>query len=267
MKRTPHGLAWLALVAVLLPLPAPAASVSHLEREKGWAEQILDTLVAGEAVWLEAQGVRFLGLYSRPAAGAPSRHGLILLHGRGVHPAWGFLDTLRMDIADAGWHTLSLQMPILQPDARLAEYAKTFDEAFARIDAGIRHLERQGVKHIVLLGHSTGAMTALAYAAERPAGRVAGVVAIGPSTEPLGGRRMQPALLLEKIRVPVLDLHGSEDLPVVLDYTAVRAAAAAKAGNKHYVQVMEKGANHFFSERYDALKARVSGWLKQLRSP
>lgn len=267
MKSAAHGLAWLALVVILPPPPALAASVSHLEREKNWAEQILDTLVAGEAVWLEAQGVRFLGLYSRPAAGAASRDGLILLHGRGVHPAWGFLDTLRMDMADAGWHALSLQMPILQPDARLAEYAKTFDEAFARIDAGIRHLERQGVERIALLGHSTGAMTALAYAAERPAGRVVGVLAVGASTEPLGGRRMQPALLLETLRVPVLDLYGSEDLPVVLDYAAARAAAATRAGNKRYAQVMEKGANHFFSERYGVLKARVSGWLEQLRSP
>jgi pimeloyl-ACP methyl ester carboxylesterase len=151
---------------------------------------------------------------------------VILLHGRGVHPASSFLDALRADLADAGWHTLSLQMPILSPDVNLAEYARTFDEAFARIEAGLAYLTGRGVKRVVLLGHSTGALTALAYAAEHP-GRVAGVVAIGPSTEPLGGTRMQPALLLREIRnLPVLDLYGSQDLPVVLDYNRARAEAA-----------------------------------------
>lgn len=266
-----EGMSWpliglTLLLACALPLPAQSASsVSNLEREKNWADQIVDFLVVGEPVWLEARGVRFLGLYTRPGRKGTGQQAVILIHGRGVHPAWGFIDSLRVDLADAGWHTLSLQMPILDPEVKFAEYARTFDEAFARIDAGLAFLARQGVRRVALVGHSSGAMTALAYAAERP-GRVAAIAAIGLSTEPAGGKRMRPAEILRDIRdTPVLDLYGSEDLPVVREYAQARAAAALAAGNKDYLQVVEQGADHFFSERYEALRAHLARWLASLR--
>jgi hypothetical protein len=42
-------------------------------------------------------------------------------------------------------------MPILSPDVKLAEYARTFAEAFARIEAGLAYLTGRGVKRVVLL--------------------------------------------------------------------------------------------------------------------
>ncbi len=265
MNRFVFGLAFLAMT-VLPPAALSAGSVSDIERERSWADQIVDFLVTGEPVWLEARGVKFLGLYT-PAArrSAGEAWGVILLHGRGVHPAWGFLEPLRANLADAGWHTLALQMPILAPDVKLADYARTFDEAFERIDAGLAFLAGRGVTRVVLLGHSIGAMTALAYAAEHP-GRTAGIVAIGAPTEPLGGKRMQPASLLREIRdTPVLDLYGSEDLPVVLDEAQARAQAARAAGNAGYRQLRVQGANHFFTDRYAELEREVVSWLATLR--
>lgn len=247
----------------LVSAPALAASTSNLEREKSWADQIVDTLIAGDAVWLQADGVKFLGLYTSPAQ--PSKKGVILLHGRGVHPAWGFIDNLRVDFADAGWHTLSLQMPILDADVKLAEYAKTFPEAFDRIDAGVRYLKQRGVKQIFLEGHSSGGLTAVAYIAERPKAPIAGVVAVGLTSEPAGGPRMQPVQILNKITMtPILDVYGSEDDPDVLRTVDARRAAAKKAGNRGYTQQVVKGANHFHTGRYDELKSVVSAWLNKL---
>lgn len=249
----------LALLAVLA-LPT-AASTSNLEREKNWADQIIDGLIAGDPVWLEARGVKFLGLHTEPADGEKSARAVILLHGRGVHPAWGFIDTLRVDLADAGWHTLSLQLPILDADVKLAEYARTLPEAFERIDAGVRFLRERGIKTIVLAGHSSGALTALAYAAERPAAAIAGVGAISPPTEPAGGALMQPVELLARIRKPVLDLYGSDDFPDIRRTAEARRAAAARAGNRGYRQQAVTGANHFYTDRYDSLKAALLAWL------
>lgn len=97
------------LLLLAFPSTLPAASTSNLEREKNWADQIGDFLVAGEATRLEAGGVRFLALYAKPsAAHKDTARGVILLHGRGVHPAWSFIDRLRVDLSEAGWHTLSL---------------------------------------------------------------------------------------------------------------------------------------------------------------
>ncbi len=256
---------FLALLLLLAaPSLLPAASTSNLEREQNWAEQIGDFLVAGEALRLEAAGVKFLALYTPPATTTQNtRRGVILLHGRGVHPAWGFIDTLRVDLAEAGWHTLSLQLPILDQDVKFVEYGKTFPEAFERIQAGIHYLQQKGVREIVLIGHSSGAMTAVAFAAEHPKAPLIGVGAIGLTTEPHGSRYMQSARMLEKVRVPVLDLFGSNDLPVVLETAAARAAAAKKAGNRAYVQARVKGANHFFTDRYPDLRTRVKDWLNR----
>jgi pimeloyl-ACP methyl ester carboxylesterase len=259
MRRSASGLLLLFLLTV--PPAAPAASTSNLERERNWAEQIGDFLVAGEAVRLEARGVQFLALYTPPTESKNARRAVILLHGRGVHPAWGFIDTLRVDLAEDGWHTLSLQLPILDQDVRLAEYAKTFPEAFERIQAGIRFLQQKGIRDIVLIGHSSGAMTAAAFAAEHAQPAVKGLAVIGYTSEPAASRYMQPELMLQKIRIPVLDIFGSEDLPLVLNTVNARAEAAKKTGNAAYLQTRVKGANHFFTDRYPDLRARLKDWL------
>lgn len=260
------GLRLLLLFPLLALAPAvSAASTSNLEREQNWAEQIGDFLVAGEAIRLEARGVEFLALYTKPGeAYKTAARGVILLHGRGVHPAWGFLDTLRADLAEAGWHTLSLQLPILDQDVKFSEYGKTFPEAFERIDAGVRYLRERGAKDVVLVGHSSGAITAVAYASERPKTALAGVAAIGLTTEPAGNRYMRSVPQLEKLKLPILDVFGSEDLPIVLDTAAARAAAAKKAGNARYTQVRVNKSNHFFTDRYDDLRRRISEWLATL---
>jgi pimeloyl-ACP methyl ester carboxylesterase len=246
-------------LASLLAAHAAPQTVSNIEREKNWADQIVDAVVVGEPVWLNARRQKFLALYAPPAQ-AGSR-GVILIHGRGVHPAWGFIDNLRADLAEAGYHTLSLQMPILGTSASLGAYGKTFPEAFERIDAGILYLKKKGVQRVVLLGHSTGAMNAVAYTVKRPQAPVDGVVAIGLSTLANGPDTLQPALMLKTARVPVLDLYGANDLPEVLSYTEARRAAAREAGNKGYSAVRVPDADHFFTDQYERLKKHVVDWL------
>lgn len=247
------------ILCLLLLGPTHAASTSNLQREKAWADQIVETLIAGDAVWLEAANTKFLALYTPPANA--STKGIILIHGRGVHPAWGFFDSLRVDLADAGWHTLSLQMPILDTDVKFSAYAATFSEAFSRVDSGLRYLKERGVDQVFLVGHSSGAMTAVAYGADPAKGRIAGIVGLGLAAEPAGGPLMQPAQMLAKVKVPVLDLYGAEDLPIVRNTAAARRAAARRAGNTRYIQDQVAHANHFYTDRYDALRDRVLTWL------
>ena len=108
------------LLAGLLSAHAAPQSGSNIEREKSWADQVVDTVVVGEPLWLNARQHKFLALYAPPAQAG--NRGVILIHGRGVHPAWGFIDTLRSDLTEAGFHTLSLQMPILAADAPFGAY-------------------------------------------------------------------------------------------------------------------------------------------------
>jgi len=238
---------------------AAAQTTSNLKREKSWADQVVDMVVVGEPVWLAGRQHKFLALYAPPAQAGSQ--GVILIHGRGVHPAWGFIDNLRTDLADAGFHTLSLQMPILAADAAFAAYGNTFPEAFERIEVGVQYLKKKGVNRVLLIGHSSGAMTAVAYAVKRPQAGIAGIVAIGLSTLPNGPDTMQPALMLKSVHVPVLDLYGSNDLHEVLSYTEARRTAAQKAGNKGYRAVRVPDTDHFFTGQYEALKKHIVDWI------
>lgn len=251
------------LLTGLFPAQAGGPTISNVAREKNWADQVVDAVVVGDVAWLNVRQHKFLSLYAPPTPA--SSWGVILLHGRGVHPAWGFIDTLRADIADTGFHTLSLQLPILAQDAKFGSYGQTFPEAYERIDAGIRYLKQKGVQHIVLLGHSTGSMTAVAYAAKRPGTPIAGIVAVGLSTFANGPDTMQPAIMLRSVRVPTLDLYGANDLHEVLSYVAARRNAAASAGNKAYQAIAVADTDHFFTDQYDELKKQTLAWLLRLK--
>lgn len=251
------------LLSCLIPAQADAQTISNVAREKNWADQVVGSVVVGDAVWLHARQHKFLSLYTPPAESGT--WAVILLHGRGVHPAWGFFDSLRADIADAGFHTLSLQLPILDQDAKFGSYGQTFPEAYDRVAAGIRFLKQKGAQHIVLLGHSTGAMTAVAYAAKRPRTPLAGIVTIGLSTFADGPDAMQPVRMLKSVRVPVLDIYGAQDLHEVLSYVSARRSAAATAGNKGYSAVRVARADHFFTDQYEALKKITLDWLRRTK--
>lgn len=260
MRNKRYSILPILLLAGSLSSQAAAQTTSDLNREKSWADQVVDTVVVGDPVWLSARRIKFLALYASPAAKSESR-GVILIHGRGVHPAWGFIDNLRADITEAGFHTLSLQMPILEANAPFGVYGKTFPEAFERIDSGIQYLKQRGVNQVVLVGHSSGAMTAVAYMAKQPQSPITGIVAIGLSTFASGPDTMQPVVMLKSVRVPVLDIFGTNDLDEVLTYAGKRQAAAQQAGNKGYRAVRVPAADHFFTGQYESLIKHILNWL------
>lgn len=124
---------YLLLIPLLFAFTANAASKSDFAKEKRWEEQIVPSIMVGEEVKLTADGVEFLALYAEPTT-EQQKGGVILLHGIGVHPAWpDVIEPLRMELPEYGWHTLSLQMPILGNEAENKDYAPLFAEVPARI--------------------------------------------------------------------------------------------------------------------------------------
>jgi len=232
---------------------------SDLQKEKRWADQVVDAIIDGDAVWLNDGSNDFLGIYTE--AEEDKGRAVIVMHGTGIHPDWQqVVQPLRVGLTEHNWNTLSIQMPILANEAEYPDYAPLYDEVAPRIDAAIKYLKENGSKDIVLIGHSQGsAMTAYYLSKSKP--DIKGFVAIGIAAF-ADDPRMNSIKSLEKINVPVLDLYGSEDLEEILASVDMRAAAAKKAGNKNYTQTKITG-NHFFDGQEDALVETVANWLDE----
>lgn len=253
----------IGLVFFALSSQGLAASRSDLAKEKRWEEQIVPSLLVGEAVKLKAAGVEFLALYAENDTDK-ALGGVILIHGMGAHPAWpAIIEPLRMALPEAGWHTLSLQMPILKNEAEFKEYLPLFDEAPGRIQAGVDYLKTKGIKRIAIIGHSMGNSMTTYYLASKkdPAVRAFIGIAFGPGhpEDP----RTNSYKNFSTVNIPTLDIYGSNDSDWITKTARKRKNAAKKAGNKKFQQLRIEGANHFFSSMEDVLLQRIRGWLKK----
>lgn len=241
-----------------------SAFASDMAKEKRWADQIVDGLIVGEAVWLQADAHKFLGIYAEHETDKPNG-AVIVLHGSGVHPDWpDVVQPLRAELPAHGWATLSLQLPILANEADYKDYAPLFAEVPARIRAGIAYLNQNGYDNIVIVAHSLGSSMAASHLAKDPRG-IRAFTAIGMAARENTDSRMDNIAFLEKIKLPMLDLYGSQDLEPVLNSVKNRAQAARKAGNKDYRQVEVTGANHFFQGLEADLVRRVKSWLANFK--
>lgn len=250
--------------AVLLIILAGTSYASDIAKEQRWADQLKDQLTVGEPLQLTADQQEFFAIYT-PAEGKIQRGGVILLHGLGAHPDWpDVISPLRSSLPESGWATLSIQLPVWPNGVDFKDYPPLFPEANARISAAIRHLQQQGLLNIVLVGHSLGAAMGAYFLAEKADGSdtIHAFVGIGMNQAP--GTVAHTPDALARIKLPVLDLYGTLDLPGVLDSAKSRALAAHRAGNADYQQVAIAGADHFFLGLDAKLVRRVSSWLSKV---
>lgn len=243
---------------------ANASSKSDLAKEKRWEEQVVPSLMVGEEMKLNADGVEFLALYAEPTT-EKSKGAVIILHGIGVHPAWpDVIDPLRMQLPDLGWHTLSLQMPILKNEAENKDYPPLFPEAAKRIQAGVDFLKNKGIKAIVIAGHSLGSSMAHLYfaTAKDPAATVFTIISGGPGYEE--DSRTNTLENFKKIKdVYIIDIHGSEDMKFVVDTQEKRKLLAPKIHGNRYQNIEIKGADHFYRGKQDELVIKLNSLLEK----
>lgn len=166
---------------------------------------------------------------------------------------------LREGLLEQGTTTLSLQMPVLANDAESKDYLPLFEESPKRIDAGIAYLHERKYSKITIVAHSMGAAMTTHYLAFTNANLVSSLVIIGMNPGVTGYRNPRA---LEKLRLPVLDLYGGEDLQGVLNFVEQRAAAGKAGANREFFQVRFDGANHFFQGYEATLQRHVIKWLE-----
>ncbi|MCP5278561.1 MAG: DUF3530 family protein [Thiobacillus sp.] len=235
---------WIALLLGLLLTGLAVAS--DYAREQKWADEILPAVLVGDPVWLEGEkDHRFLGIYTE----APNAKGAVILgHGIGVHPDWGLIGMLRQSLAEKGYTTLSIQFPVLAADAKAEAYAPTFDDAAGRLAKATSFLKQKGYGKVAIVSHSLGCRMSYRYLSGKPDDAVKTWVALSsPGAEDWN-----------KLKLPVLDLYGQNDLPGVLQNARTRAPGLKQPGS---AQQRLPNADHFFTGQDAELLEAVNAYL------
>ncbi|WGZ94683.1 MAG: DUF3530 family protein [Candidatus Thiothrix putei] len=242
--------------------PAPDANATpDYAREQRLASEISDTIMEGEVINLNDGTQNFMGILT--SAEQP-RGAVIILHGRGYHPDWeDVAHPLRVGLVAKGWTTLSLQMPVLEKEAKYYDYVPLFANADRRINAGVAFLKQQGITKIVLAAHSCGAHMAMNWVDATGGRDLAAYVGLGMGATDYEQELLHP-FPLDKLSVPVLDIYGEKDFPQVLSLAPERQALMQKAGNTHSKQMVLPDADHYYKDKGDALTAVVANWLNSL---
>ena len=237
-----------------------------LDREKRMADEIVDAILDGDAVFLKANDHEFLSIYTE--ADEP-KGSAIILHGRGFHPDWqDAINPLRVGLAESGWNTLSVQMPVLEKQAKYYDYLPLFPDAIPRIEAAIAYAreqlkEDQANNKVVLIAHSCGAHMAMAWADTESFESIDAYVGIGMGATDYKQPMKQP-FPLAKVKVPILDVYASSDYPAVLKMAPERWQSIQEAGNDKSRQVMVPDSDHYYVDRGEVLTSIISEWLDSL---
>jgi alpha/beta superfamily hydrolase len=242
-----------ALFAALLGLAAAAAQPAiDYEREDRWAQEVVPSVVVGEAVWLTTPAhAKVLAILTTPPADA--KGGVIIIHGLGVHPDFGMIGGVRSYLADAGYVTLSVQMPVLAAGASRGDYAVTLPAAAERIGEAIAFVRMKGIAKIAIVSHSMGATMANAYLARPDAAKIDAWVPIGMLVD-----------FATPPREPVRDIVAENELIEVVAAAPVRAKRLPRDGCSGQVTIA--GTDHYFENRQKELAAAIAVFLDRVFS-
>ena len=239
------------------------ALASDIEREKRLAEQTEELVFDGEVIYLQAGDHEFMNIYTE-AVTDEVKGAAIILHGRGYHPDWKQVaKPLRLGLPEQGWTTLSMQMPVLDKQAKYYDYLPILPEAFPRIEAGIDYLKEQGFEKIVLIAHSCSVHMVMAWIDANRFRDIDAFIGVGMGATDYQ-QPMKKPLPLDQLRVPVLDVYGAKEYPAVANGAAQRLEFIERAGNQKSRQIMVPQADHYFSGEDKALLEVVSEWMQGL---
>ena len=163
------------------------------------------------------------------------------------------IGALRSGLADDGYATLSVQMPVLAAGALAEEYPPLYPDAADRLQAAVAFLRGKGHRKISLASHSLGSVMSNFFLANTPDPGIAAWISIGI----VPGAYTQP----DKLRVPILDIYGERDFSSIRQRAAARAAVLKTL--KGSAQIEVAGADHYFAGSERELVRQVRQFLDQ----
>ena len=248
---------------LLFTVVISSVHASDLQREKRMADEIVDSILDGEPVYLSTGKNKFLSFYMESDVSKP-KGGVIIMHGRGYHPDWkDVAHPLRIGLPELGWHTLSIQMPVLAKDAKYYDYVPLFPESFPRIESAIKFLKEKNINNIVLIAHSCSVHMSMAWLEKTGGKNINAYIGMGMGATDLKQYMSKP-FSLDKLNIPVLDIYGSNDYRAVTKAAPARLKMIRATGVSQSDQRIINNADHYFTDRGDDLLKEINNWLNTL---
>jgi len=251
----------IALSVLMSSALLAADATPDYEREQRMDDEIRDAVFDGEVLDLNDGTKDFMAIQTDAddAKGA-----VIILHGRGFHSDWAeVVNPLRVGLVDEGWTTLSIQMPVLEKQAKYYDYVPLFPNANLRISAAIEHIKEQGISPVVLIAHSCGGHMAMDWVRQNGEEGIDAFVGLGMGATDYK-QFMDKPFPLDKLTIPVFDVYGEEEFPAVIKMAPERLKLMQAGGNAKSEQAVLPEADHYFNDKGDELTELVAGWLEKL---
>ncbi|MBX2882535.1 MAG: alpha/beta hydrolase family protein [Granulosicoccus sp.] len=241
-----------------IPLSAHADELPDYDREARIAEQIEPQVFDGEVIWLNDGERDFLSIYTE--ADSP-RGSVIVMHGRDVNPEdLNVAGPVRVALAENGWSTLAIQLPVLAKGKKYYDYLPILDLAGPRIEAAIDYLREQGNEKVVIAAHSCGAHMANNWLNQHGDDAIDGYIAMGLGATD-SGQELKTLFPIGNMRVPVLDIYGENEFPRPLAMVEDRLSMLSKNGHPDSTQIVLEDADHYFADAGDRLAEKILEWL------
>ncbi len=247
---------WWFVWAIALPLWAAPNQVEEarltVELGENWRP--------GQVVRISLDTGDFLAVYD-PARTSSARGAVVFLPEAGARADSRIADALRAYLPAHGWEVLSLQLPVLEPEAEPKEYQSLLPNGLARLEAAVDWLQSRGSGSIAAVGHGWGGLVLLNALAGQAPKLKAGVLLSLAWPE---GADDQVQSWLQAVRIPVLDVYAEQDHP------QIKAAALARhlqlKDKPAYRQLRFSATDHAYYARLELLAKRIDGWLRRALS-
>lgn len=233
-------------IGAVIACTSVAAPIDYA-REERWAQEVVPSIVVGDAVYLSTtQRSRVLAILATPSGA--SKGAIVLVHGLGVHPDFGITGAVRTRLIEAGYTTLSVQMPVLAAGASREDYRDAMPQAVARIAAAIAYVRSKGADKVAIVSHSLGASMVNAYLARADAAPVEAWIPVGM----FGAFAVTP-------KQPVLDVIAQNEIEPVQETAPARLGTLPKDPCSKQITIAR--ADHYFEREQGELVARITEFL------
>jgi len=194
-----------------------------------------------------------------------ARGTVVILHGCDyqANVQHSIVQALHKNLPQAGWNTLSFQLPTLSSTSSYQDLNRVMQDAATQIESNIAIAKEKSQTPVVLLAHGCGSHMALAWMEVKGNDKVDAYIGIGTGMMNTSAKDIHLSMPLEKMKFPQLDIFGSADNEAVLRTAQQRLGHINRAANPASRQKIIADADHNMTGKTEQLSKTITKWLNK----